>query len=415
MKLILKKLYFLSFIFITQACFNINDNDGHRKKKEKLVIITPHQSDIINEFGRKFKEYYKNKTGNTVETEFLDLGGTSNDLKYILSEFTGNPGGIGVDIFWGGGVVPFDILKRKGLLESYKPDKKILSHIPEKIGEVLVYDPEYKWFGSALSTFGIICNKNLLKINRLSQPLTWKDLSVPGYRGLIGAVDPRNSGTSHTMFSMILQAYGWQKGWEIIYGIGRNTKRFANGSSDITRGIASGEITCGLTIDFFAWLSIFELGEKNISFIIPRDGAVINADGIAILKGTKKKETAHEFVSYVLSEKGQSLWMLPAGHTEGPELKTLARMPVIPMLYDKHKNDSVLKLNPFKITGTFNYNEERLGITWQLLNDMIGTLVIDKKVHSGKVPVDKNTAMKYSEKWDNQLFRNKVLNGWLKL
>ena len=47
---------------------------------EKLIIISPHWEGIQREYTWAFQEWYKKQHGREVEIEWLDQGGTSDDI-----------------------------------------------------------------------------------------------------------------------------------------------------------------------------------------------------------------------------------------------------------------------------------------------------------------------------------------------
>ena len=129
-----------------------------------LVIVTPHWEGIRIEYEAAFEAYYLETFGDVVNIQWLDVGGTSDVIKYVDSAFDATPDGIGIDIFWGGGVDPFIAAKEKGQLQAYEVSEAILSKIPATIAGVPMYDPDYTWYGSALSGFGIFYNKALIEL-----------------------------------------------------------------------------------------------------------------------------------------------------------------------------------------------------------------------------------------------------------
>ena len=56
---------------------------------DKVVIISPHRKSIQNEYVPAFKEWYKTKYKNDVEVEWLDQGGTNDDIKFLRSKYSG--------------------------------------------------------------------------------------------------------------------------------------------------------------------------------------------------------------------------------------------------------------------------------------------------------------------------------------
>ena len=93
---------------------------------DNLVLVSPHWEGIQREFEAAFKSYYLRETGRTVELEWMDAGGTSEVLRFIRSEFKAKPSGIGIDIFFGGGLDPYLALKQEDLLEPYVDRKSVV-------------------------------------------------------------------------------------------------------------------------------------------------------------------------------------------------------------------------------------------------------------------------------------------------
>src|SRR5262245_21381280 len=96
---------------------------------DKLVLVSPHWEGIQREFEPGFKSHYLRETGRTVDLEWMDAGGTSEVLRFIRSEFKAKPTGIGIDIFFGGGLDPYLALKKEDLLEPYALPKRLLEKI----------------------------------------------------------------------------------------------------------------------------------------------------------------------------------------------------------------------------------------------------------------------------------------------
>ena len=118
---------------------------------DRLVLLSPHWEGIKNEFERAFKAQYLRETGRVVELEWMDVGGTSEVLRFLRSEFKNKPQGIGVDIFFGGGLEPYLALKKENLLESYILPRELLEKIPPRLEGVPLYDPDYTWYGATLA------------------------------------------------------------------------------------------------------------------------------------------------------------------------------------------------------------------------------------------------------------------------
>ena len=343
----------------------------------KLVIISPHWEGIRREFGRAFSQWTEKRLGYKTEVEWLDVGGTSDAVRYVRSEFKRVPQGIKVDLFFGGGVDPYLQFKKEGLLQPALIASDVLGRIPPTFSGVELYDRDRQWFGACLGGFGIIHNKNVLKILKLPEPRVWADLASPRYFSWVGSGDPRSSGSVHMAYEIILQAYGWEEGWSIITRLGGNVRNFSRGGSDVPKDTALGEIACGLAIDVYAWRQVVEAGPDRIGFILPEKLTVITPDGIALLKGALHGDLAAKFVEFTLSEAGQKLWVLRKGMADGPQDYALSRMPVIPGFATAFGNKTAVPFDPFQWQGGFFYNAEQGSQRWTLLNDLIGSVIID--------------------------------------
>lgn len=407
-----------------------------------LKIISPHNEFIRSEFENAFKNWYLASTlgVESVTIEWYDFGGTSADLRYIEASYTTNAtdGGIGMDVFFGGGIDPFIKLAGENYLESYKLPDSVLSPIPAELAGLPIYDSQYRWYGAALSGFGIEYNKVVLQQLGLPEPTTWEDLTNPAVKGWVESADPRTSGSTHMAYELMLQGYGWEKGWEIITQIGANIKSFPTSSSAPPKDVSKGDVAYGLVIDFFAWAEIASVGADKVGYVLPEGLTVINPDSIAILKGAPNMDVAQKFVEFVMSEPGQSLWMLPKGAPGGPTTNTLGRMSVLPDLYTKLGANSIVPVNPFALKSTLKYDAKTGSAHYSVINDLFGAMIIDQhdslvaawdainaatqtvgteaiaeaKAKLGAVPISQSEADDLGKQWSDQTIRNQKISEW---
>ncbi len=235
--------------------------------EERIVIITPHNESIRQEFARGFEDWYRERTGRTVYVDFRVIGGTSEIGKFLASEYLNSfrnywedergrewsrevqaafsdddivlddtpeddtPGqaarraflnsevSCGIDLFFGGGSYDFSVQAAKGtlidagLLESHPEwfqETAVPGELPESIPETLAgeryYDAEGRWYGAVLSSYGIIYNRDALhKLGFEQEPRQWADLADPRLFGQVAVCDPTKSGSMTQAFEMILQ------------------------------------------------------------------------------------------------------------------------------------------------------------------------------------------------------------------
>jgi ABC-type Fe3+ transport system substrate-binding protein len=280
-----------------------------------------------------------------------------------------------VDLFFGGGDYPFIKLKSKKLLKSHQFSGKLLAEVPEQLNGVPLYQKDGSWYGAALSGFGIIYNKEILKRAGLPVPLKWEDLGREECHGWVASGDPRYSGSIHVMYEVLLQAYGWEKGWETILRMGSNVQAFTKGGSSAAKDVSIGQAAYGLAIDFYAFIEIFRYGADRLGFVLPSGETVVTPDGIGLISGGPNPEGAAAFLEYVMTE-GQKLWLLKTGVPGGPVEEALCRFPVRKDLYKLDPSTLAVNQNPFEDVGTIVYNGRQGGMRWAILEDMIAAFVI---------------------------------------
>ena len=402
---------------------------------DRLVLLSPHWQGIRLEFTDAFRRHYRETTGRDVELQWLDVGGGSSDIvRYIESQFSVKPAGIGVDVVFGGGTDPYLYLKGKGLLAPYRLPPAILGAIAPDIAGLRLYDPDYTWYSAGMTGFGIITNRAVLKKLGLPEPQTWADLARPEYFSWVGSADPRKSGSAHMAYEIILQAYGWEKGWQVITAISANARGFTASAGQVPKDVTAGEVACGLCIDFYAWAQVRTYGPEVIGFVLPRDLTVVNGDAIAILKGAPDRKLAEAFVAFVEGEAGQKLFMLNRGEPGGPVNHDLARFSVIPRLYEGLKGRTSVTLDPFAWKSGFRYDDAKAALRRAIVDDLIGALIIDRRAELAAawrealktmpadaamkrlsaVPVAEEQALAIARGglWGDAGFKNQALKEW---
>jgi len=170
---------------------------------------------------------------------------------------------------------------------------------------------ETVWIGAAISTFGFTINEVFLDTYDLPSPETWTDLASAVY----GKIQPTASismtnapdSTSNTrIYEIILQAFDWEEGWSVLTRMAANA-RIYYGSVTTQQAVETGEVGISLSIDFYGYTS--QLMNEDTRYIIPEGQSIVNADPIALIKGSEHKEAAEAFITFVLSQEGQSLWL----------------------------------------------------------------------------------------------------------
>jgi ABC-type Fe3+ transport system substrate-binding protein len=344
---------------------------------DSVIIISPHNSSIRYEFGQAFERWHQERSGEPATVEWRNVGGTSDAVKFVLSEFESKPGGIGIDCFFGGGPEPYLRLAELDLAEPCELPAAVLDRIPREANGVELYDPQHRWYGAALSSFGILQNLRVTERLRLPKVNRWEDLASPALCDWVAGGDPRRSGTMNNMYEAYLQACGWERGWRLLTQVAGNIAQFDRLSSSTAKQVTLGEAACGFAIDFYAFTQIAYAGRTHMTFVLPQDFTAISLDGIAILKGPPHPETARRFLEFVMSDAGQKLWHLPRGHPEGPQRYSIERMAVRPDLYRRYRDVSNIAFSPFELQSGFRYNPQLAQSRRDVMSSLFGALLVD--------------------------------------
>lgn len=288
---------------------------------KELVIVTSFPKELFENYKKAFEG--KNPGIKVV----INSKQTNAGVTY-LRETKARPE---ADIFWVSAPDAFQTLKSEGLLEKYSPPKEIMAKIPAKIGNFPIHDPDGNFFGFAVSGYGLMWNKNYLQAHKLTAPKEWTDLANSKYFNHLVISAPSRSGTTHLTIEVILQAYGWEKGWGLILNSGGNMGTVTERSFGVPEAVISGQYGIGVVIDFFG-LSAISSGQP-VDFAYPSLTSVVPAS-VGIVKGAPNSDNAKAFVNFLLSEPGQILLFSP----------DIGRLPVVPELYAKGPKDYP---NPF--------------------------------------------------------------------
>jgi ABC-type Fe3+ transport system substrate-binding protein len=228
-------------------------------------------------------------------------------------------------------------------------------------------------------------------------------------------------------YEIILQAYGLTNGWDLIARICANVRNFGEAGGTGPRDVAAGEVAAGLVIDQYAQTVIDAVGGDLLVFVLPRNATVIGPDAIGLLRGAPQPELARRFLDYVFSADGQRLLCRPAGR-EGQQY-ALYRLPVLPAVYHEPYAPAT---RPYSYAGSFVYDDKLGSRRWNIVNDMIGTCLIeahaelarawkriivedcpaDKMRQLGRLPASMEEIEALSGRWKDARFRLETTRRW---
>ena len=420
------------------------------RNAQMLVVITPHVPQIRTEFGEAFARWHKEKFGEDVYVDWRAPGGTSEILKLLSSQFEAassqgkvdwtdiaNPkipdSTIAYDLMFGGGSFDHTRLKRGITVETSQPgaakqSRTLPMSVPagfsaeqmkewfgdNKVGAQELADKEQYWLGTALSSFGIVYNVDVLAKLGVPAPSGFENMTDPRLQGTIILTDPRQSGSVTTALDAGLNAAIWnlaakegwdgalrdaiakgrkekfpwynlltpeqqrrtevafQQGWRMLLDIGANSRTYTAAATKPPVDVSAGEGSMGLTIDFYGRGQAQSVGEmvngtfvSRVAYADPLNATYIDADPVSILRGGPNPALAKRFVEFCMTDEAQALWNFPSaadprhasnpkladGRTMGPRLYELRRMPVKPSFYAQFSKHLIDQVDPFTLAA----------------------------------------------------------------
>ena len=344
----------------------------------RVIIYTPHNEQIRSEFARGFAEWHLRKFGEDAEVIWNTPGGTS-EIRRILDANAqaalreNRPIGGNADLVFGGGSYEYGQLKleirvgdgadaRSGrILQAPSFDDAYLTEIygANTIGDNTLYDIDHYWFGVALSGFGIVYNRDILKDLGVPEPRIWADLTDARLAGSVTLVNPAQSGSVTTALEAIIQRLGWEQGWQIIRRMSANARSVASSAPKVPLDVSAGDSAAGPCIDFYGRYqaqAIATAGDPDrLGYVDPLGQTVIDPDPVALLSNAPNRETAERFIRFALSDDGQALWQFrvnaQVGALNGPVEFELRRMPVRRDFIAKYHSQFMDDVDPFTLAS----------------------------------------------------------------
>lgn len=342
-----------------------------------LIIITPHNEQIRFEFGQAFERWHQREYGEPVRVVWSTPGGTSEIRRMLQAQYAAQlrddqPLGGNADLVFGGGEFEHAELKngvtvivngetrRAAITEPIAFTEEELHEFYSgrtHIGTSPFYDAEGYWFGTALSGFGLVYNRDMLASINVHEPRYWQDLCHPALLGWVALGNPGQSGSIRKSFDTVLQRRGWVEGWRILRRASANARYFSASASKIPIDVSQGDAAIGVSIDFYGRYqaqAIRDAGDPDrVGYVDPPGESAIDADPVSMLRGAPNPELAQRFIRFTLSEAAQVLWQYPARPGSAgspgdpgddsleedreqfhPRRYALRRMPIRPSVYE---------------------------------------------------------------------------------
>jgi putative spermidine/putrescine transport system substrate-binding protein len=238
---------------------------------------------------RKIKE----KTGITVPQDNKNSGQT-------LAQLVAEKNSPVADIAYYG--VTFGVqAKKEGVTSPYKPAN--WNDIPAGLK-----DPDGHWFTIHSGTLGFMVNVDALKGKPI--PKSWKDLTNPIYKGMIGYLDPASAFVGYVGAVAVNQAMGGtMDNFDRAIGWFKDLKKndpIVPKQTSYAR-VLSGEIPILLDYDFNAYRAKYK-DKANVAFVIPAEGTVVVPYVMSLTNKAPHANDGKKVLDFIMSDEGQAVW-----------------------------------------------------------------------------------------------------------
>jgi ABC-type Fe3+ transport system substrate-binding protein len=272
-----------------------------------VVVVTSFQDELVSRFEAAFEKAHP-------EYRLQVVWRMPNDAASYLRQ----PGQSGVDVYWAASPRTFASLAREGVWRKLPVER---AGLPDRVGSTALGDKDGLYTATEMAGFGFAISPAALAAKNLATPADWTDLADPRLAGQIALPIPARVGFAPPIVEIVLQAYGWERGWALWSQIAANAVLVDRGATFVTDEVSSGRCAVGVSIDFFVNSAI--ANGANLRFVYPQHTGV-NPAHVAITSSSKNPLGAIAFADFLLSKSGQKILAHP----------DIRRLPVRPSAYE---------------------------------------------------------------------------------
>jgi iron(III) transport system substrate-binding protein len=250
-------------------------------KKEVWIYTSVYKdtvSDLQKQIEAKFPEYKVN---------FYQAGSEEVAAKVNAEELAGGTRAdilIFSDRFW------FEEMAAKDRLQKYAPQGS------EKVPEFLK-NPAGFYAAVSIPVMVMIYNSEVISAEKA--PKTFKEMSLPQWKGQFTTGSPLASGTNFTTVAFLQKAYGW----DYFRGLRKNDTIAEGGNSSVIRRVQTKERPIG-------WVLLenvlrYQEADSKMKVVYPDDGVVIQSNILALSKKQESSEHVRKIADWFYTAAGQ--------------------------------------------------------------------------------------------------------------
>ena len=137
-------------------------------------------------------------------------------------------------------------------------------------------------------------------------PSSWVELCNPRLRGRLMLADPTVSGAGFLMLSTLLQAFGDERGWDMLTRILENARRLEGSSWTPVDHVGSDGVLVGVSVQIAAKRKA--RSDRAITVSVPREAIGVEREVYGVTNYAKDREAAIRVVSWLARPEGKALF-----------------------------------------------------------------------------------------------------------
>lgn len=265
---------------------------GASQKVVTLVLYSGQHVQTTDSLVAGFEKVYPN----------VNVVVRSNDEDIFDEEIVAEGSHSPADVFYTENSPALEYLQQRGLLA--KVDPSTLAHTPARFNS-----PQGDWVGVSARVSVLIYNPSLIKKSAL--PTNVLALANPKYKGKLAFAAGETD--FQPIVTSVLKAYGKKATLTWLDGIKSNSASHVYPDNEtIADEVNRGVVAFGVVNQYYWYRMRAEIGKSNmrslITYFAPHNpGYVLDVSGAGILKSSTHKAAAQEFLSFLVSRKGQEI------------------------------------------------------------------------------------------------------------
>lgn len=189
---------------------------------------------------------------------------------------------------------------RLDLLDPYEP-----ANI-SRVDPSLIFDPEYHLIPYDYGYIAIICNSGMMEERNLSYPESLMDLADDEYRDQILLMDPASTSTGSSFMIWSASVAG-ENYADFCRDLSDNARAvYGTWDSMYFTGYQGGEAPIAISYGLETAYEILYSGTNNSVTVVPNDHGYRQIEGAGIIKGADNRDSAEDFLEFMLSDEFQS-------------------------------------------------------------------------------------------------------------